>query len=111
MNLFSLYFFFFFISTTGDPTVFKNLQPPEEAVEAVVDCVRSGDFHGYAPSTGKRNQQYYIEKCVLYRDDVNTNFFLCFQTVNVLAFSQVTTWPKRQLPSTVKISTRGCQPR
>ena len=33
--------------------MFKNLQPPEEAVEAVVECVRGGDFHGYAPSAGR----------------------------------------------------------
>ena len=40
-------------NTAGDPTVFGNLNPPEEAIEAVVESVRSMQFNGYAPSTGK----------------------------------------------------------
>jgi len=36
----------------GDPTVFGNLSPPCEAIEAVVESVRSTQFNGYAPSTG-----------------------------------------------------------
>jgi len=36
----------------GDPTVFGNLKPAEEVMEAVVESVRSMRFNGYAPSTG-----------------------------------------------------------
>lgn len=36
----------------GDPTIFGNLVPPDEVIEAVVDSVRSMKFNGYAPSTG-----------------------------------------------------------
>ena len=37
----------------GDPTIFGNLVPPDEVIEAVVTSVRSMKFNGYAPSTGK----------------------------------------------------------
>ncbi|XP_032794193.1 tyrosine aminotransferase isoform X1 [Daphnia magna] len=36
----------------GDPTIFGNLCPSEEIVEAVVESVRSMKYNGYAPSTG-----------------------------------------------------------
>ncbi|CAG0888146.1 unnamed protein product [Darwinula stevensoni] len=36
----------------GDPTVFGNLGPCQEIIEAVLESVRSGSFNGYAPSTG-----------------------------------------------------------
>ncbi|CAG0917235.1 unnamed protein product [Notodromas monacha] len=38
----------------GDPTVFGNLGPPEEAIDAIVDTVRGAAFNGYAPSTGAK---------------------------------------------------------
>lgn len=41
------------ICLPGDPTVFGNLCPAEEIIEAVVESVRSMKFNGYAPSTGK----------------------------------------------------------
>ena len=37
---------------TGDPTIFGNLCPAEEIIEAVVESVRSMRYNGYAPSTG-----------------------------------------------------------
>lgn len=36
----------------GDPTVFGNLKPAEEIIEAVVTSLRSGKYNGYGPSTG-----------------------------------------------------------
>lgn len=36
----------------GDPTVFGNLRPPREAIEAVQETLTSLLFNGYAPSTG-----------------------------------------------------------
>ncbi|XP_067130747.1 tyrosine aminotransferase-like [Centruroides vittatus] len=36
----------------GDPTVFGNLNPSDEAREAIIDSVNSMKFNGYAPSTG-----------------------------------------------------------
>ncbi|OWA51428.1 Tyrosine aminotransferase [Hypsibius exemplaris] len=36
----------------GDPTIYKNFSPPEEAVRAVKDAADSKKFDGYAPSTG-----------------------------------------------------------
>ena len=44
------------VVVAGDPTVFGNLSPPCEAIEAVVESVRSTQFNGYAPSTGKLHQ-------------------------------------------------------
>ncbi|XP_067007089.2 tyrosine aminotransferase [Anabrus simplex] len=36
----------------GDPTLFGNLKPPQEAVEAVVKSLESSKYNGYAPSVG-----------------------------------------------------------
>lgn len=36
----------------GDPTIFGNLVPPTEVLDAVVDSVRSLKFNGYAPCAG-----------------------------------------------------------
>ena len=36
----------------GDPTVFGNLSPHQNIVDAVVESVRSGKNNGYGPSTG-----------------------------------------------------------
>lgn len=36
----------------GDPTIFGNMNPPDEAKEAVIDVVRGTKHHGYAPSVG-----------------------------------------------------------
>ncbi|GAU94802.1 hypothetical protein RvY_06514 [Ramazzottius varieornatus] len=36
----------------GDPTIFKNLSPPAEAVDAIIQAVKSKRYDGYAPSTG-----------------------------------------------------------
>jgi len=36
----------------GDPTVFGNLKPAKNVVEAIGLCVNSGKCNGYAPSTG-----------------------------------------------------------
>ncbi|KAJ3655527.1 hypothetical protein Zmor_014654 [Zophobas morio] len=36
----------------GDPTVYGNLKPSEETVQAVIDVVQSGKYNGYAPCTG-----------------------------------------------------------
>lgn len=47
---FSAYFIF---ALVGDPTIFGNLCPSEEIVEAVVESVRSMKYNGYAPSTGE----------------------------------------------------------
>ena len=40
------------LNCLGDPTIYKNFSPPDEAVEAVIEAVRSKKFDGYAPSTG-----------------------------------------------------------
>lgn len=37
----------------GDPTVFGNLLPPEEVLDAVHGSLQSQSYNGYAPSTGK----------------------------------------------------------
>ena len=44
----------------GDPTVFGNLSPPDEVIDAVVESVRSMRFNGYAPSTGKKKRHSFI---------------------------------------------------
>jgi tyrosine aminotransferase len=36
----------------GDPTVFGNLKPAQNAVKAIEVSVASGKYNGYAPSTG-----------------------------------------------------------
>ncbi|XP_030758330.1 tyrosine aminotransferase-like [Sitophilus oryzae] len=36
----------------GDPTIFGNLKPSKEAIEAVVDILQEGSCNGYAPSVG-----------------------------------------------------------
>jgi len=36
----------------GDPTVFGNLKPPKELVEAIKESVESETFNGYGPSNG-----------------------------------------------------------
>jgi len=36
----------------GDPTVFGNFEPPEEAIVAIENAVRSGKYNGYGPSFG-----------------------------------------------------------
>ncbi|XP_031550966.1 tyrosine aminotransferase-like [Actinia tenebrosa] len=36
----------------GDPTVFGNLEPPEEMIDAVIKSAKAGTNNGYAPSTG-----------------------------------------------------------
>ncbi|CAG0879322.1 unnamed protein product [Cyprideis torosa] len=36
----------------GDPTVFGNLAPSPESIDAIVQSIQSGKYHGYAPSTG-----------------------------------------------------------
>ncbi|KAF7284188.1 hypothetical protein GWI33_022439 [Rhynchophorus ferrugineus] len=36
----------------GDPTIFGNLRPPEEAIKAVTTILQEGSCNGYAPSTG-----------------------------------------------------------
>lgn len=37
----------------GDPTIFGNLKPPTQAVEAIKESVASQLYNGYAPSTGE----------------------------------------------------------
>eukprot|EP00095_Tigriopus_kingsejongensis_P009478 maker-scaffold322_size207131-snap-gene-1.15 protein:Tk09478 transcript:maker-scaffold322_size207131-snap-gene-1.15-mRNA-1 annotation:"tyrosine aminotransferase" len=36
----------------GDPTVFGNLKPAQEVIDAVTESVQSGKNNGYGPSTG-----------------------------------------------------------
>lgn len=36
----------------GDPSVFGNLEPCQEMLEAVVKCLKQSEHNGYAPSTG-----------------------------------------------------------
>ncbi|XP_058956402.2 tyrosine aminotransferase [Pocillopora verrucosa] len=36
----------------GDPSVFGNLEPCQEMLEAVVKCLKQSKHNGYAPSTG-----------------------------------------------------------
>ena len=45
-----LRFFFLYL---GDPTVFGNLKPSPEVIDAVVKSVQSGKYNGYTASTGK----------------------------------------------------------
>jgi hypothetical protein len=37
----------------GDPTHYKNMLPPIEALEAIIEAVQSPTSHGYAPSFGR----------------------------------------------------------
>ncbi|EDO40513.1 predicted protein [Nematostella vectensis] len=46
----------------GDPTVFGNLQPPKEAVEAITESAKSGKNNGYAPSSGYLKSKEAIAK-------------------------------------------------
>ena len=41
-----------FLSLKGDPTVFGNLNPPKEALNAVVEATLSGKHNGYIPAVG-----------------------------------------------------------
>lgn len=36
----------------GDPTLFRNLNPPDIVTEALVSALQSGRYNGYQPSTG-----------------------------------------------------------
>ena len=36
----------------GDPTVFGNLKPSKNVIDAIASSVNSGKCNGYAPSTG-----------------------------------------------------------
>jgi hypothetical protein len=38
---------------SGDPTIFGNLKPPVEVIEAVQESLLSIRYNGYAPSTGR----------------------------------------------------------
>lgn len=38
--------------------MFGNLSPPEEAIVAVEETLRSGKYHGYAPSAGIINVNF-----------------------------------------------------
>lgn len=48
-SYFQLLKFFFCL---GDPSVFGNLEPCQEMLEAVVKCLKQSKHNGYAPSTG-----------------------------------------------------------
>ncbi|KAG8236102.1 hypothetical protein J437_LFUL000464, partial [Ladona fulva] len=52
------------MSTTGDPTIFGNLKPPQEAVEAVCASIQSMNFNGYAPSVGYQEAREAVAKYV-----------------------------------------------
>lgn len=43
---------FFFVLSTGDPTVFGNLQPAQEIIDAMKEVIDEKNFNGYAPSVG-----------------------------------------------------------
>lgn len=47
-----LTFQIFLFHCLGDPTVFGNLEPCYEMIDAVVKCVKQSKHNGYAPSTG-----------------------------------------------------------
>lgn len=36
----------------GDPTIFGNLDPPQTAVDCIIESVKSGKYNGYSPSAG-----------------------------------------------------------
>ena len=40
----------------GDPTHYRNMLPPVEALEAIVEALQLPTVHGYAPSFGKFSQ-------------------------------------------------------
>ncbi|XP_078689942.1 tyrosine aminotransferase-like isoform X3 [Branchiostoma floridae x Branchiostoma belcheri] len=46
----------------GDPTVFGNLEPPREIEEAVIDCIHTRKYNGYAPSIGYETARAAIAK-------------------------------------------------
>ncbi|XP_071448916.1 tyrosine aminotransferase [Hetaerina americana] len=46
----------------GDPTIFGNLKPPQEAVEAVCASVQSMNYNGYAPSVGYQEAREAVAK-------------------------------------------------
>lgn len=37
---------------SGDPSVFGNLEPCDEIVDAVMKCIKEAKHNGYSPSTG-----------------------------------------------------------
>lgn len=57
--LFELFFsrffdckYFFVALSTGDPTVFGNLPPAQEILDAMKEVLDENHFNGYAPSVG-----------------------------------------------------------
>ncbi|KAJ8954388.1 hypothetical protein NQ318_011061 [Aromia moschata] len=43
------------IVSDGDPTVYGNLKPSEETIQAVINIIEEGCCNGYAPSVGYEN--------------------------------------------------------
>lgn len=41
----------------GDPSVFGNLDPCNEMVDSVVNCIKKAKHNGYSPSTGDFTQR------------------------------------------------------
>jgi len=54
----------------GDPTVFGNLNPPSEAIESIVNALKSGKYNGYAHSTGRMEAKQAVAK-YYHRDSTN----------------------------------------
>ena len=40
----------------GDPSIFGNLDPCNEMIDSVVNCIKKGKHNGYSPSTGDFTQ-------------------------------------------------------
>ena len=58
---------------TGDPTVFGNLPPADNAIEAVMEVTEAAKHNGYAPSVGYESTRTAIANYVSTPDDVITS--------------------------------------
>ncbi|KAJ8951181.1 hypothetical protein NQ314_007721 [Rhamnusium bicolor] len=56
----------------GDPTIYGNLTPSEETIQAIVSILEEGSCNGYAPSVGYENARAAVAE-YLSHDGVNIN--------------------------------------
>lgn len=52
--------------STGDPTVYGNLPPPVEILEAVSNILKEGECNGYVPSVGLESAREAVAEYLSY---------------------------------------------
>ncbi|XP_031345368.1 tyrosine aminotransferase [Photinus pyralis] len=57
----------------GDPTVYGNLEPPNEVVQAVLEAVTDGKYNGYGPTVGTDESRKAVAKYLSF-DGVEYDF-------------------------------------